>query len=302
MTHILIIGKNGQLGRHLCQQYHEMSSVPKATAPEITAWSRAECDVTDVDSLAEKIIAVAPDIIVNASAYTDTKQAEADEVTATLVNGDAPTAMARAAKQSGALFIHVSTDYVFDGQRRKPYLETDTINPLSAYGRSKAKGEQGIRSILDNDAVIIRTSWVFSAFGNNFLKTMLQLCQTRETLQVIVDQHGAPTFAGHLAHVVIKFIDQHQSGENVSGLYHYCDRPACSWFDFASAIIEEARNIGFPVKTADIQPISASEWPSPVVRPEYGVLNCDKISAQLGITPFPWQAGVRQALMALHTH
>lgn len=289
---VLLIGKNGQLG-------HDLFPVLGALG-EVTAVGRETLDLENPDAIRHLLQDIHPNIIVNAAAYTAVDRAESEPEKATSINGTAPTVMAEVAQKLQSALIHISTDYVFDGQKNTPYLEADPANPISVYGQSKLLGEQGIQQACDRH-VILRTAWVYGTKGkNNFVKTMLRLGVEREELSVVMDQVGCPTWTGDLAQAIAQCGFQlHANNPNqasVTGIYHYTNSGVTSWYDFAVAIFEEATLLGFPVTIQQVVPISSAEYPTPTARPAYSVLSGKKISALLGSPAPHWRQSLRRML------
>lgn len=287
---ILLMGKDGQLGEEL-----------QALLPAVgmvKAVGREELDLTQPDAIRHLIQAAEPNLIINAAAYTAVDKAESEPELAQAINGTAPTIMAAEAQALGATLIHVSTDYVFDGQKNTPYLESDPTSPLGAYGASKLAGEEGIRSQCDRH-LILRTAWVYGNGGKgNFVKTMLRLGQEREELRVVVDQVGSPTWTGDLGQAILQFIGALEGDRiaQIAGTYHVTNSGAISWYDFATAIFEEAAHLGFPLHIQRVIPITTAEYPTPAKRPAYSVLSQQKTAALLGSPQPHWQQGLRQLL------
>lgn len=273
---LLVFGRSGQLARELQRQ------------SEVTALGRAEADLSDPAACAAAIHAAAPRAVINAAAYTAVDRAETEEPLATRINAEAPAAMAQACAERAIPFLHVSTDYVFDGSGETAWREDDPVAPLNAYGRSKLAGERAVRAA-GGRHVILRTSWVFSAHGANFLKTMLRLGETRDSLSVVADQLGGPTPAADIAATLLSLTQALCDGQG-GGTYHYAGAPAVSWADFARAIFAAA---GRDVAVTDI-PTSA--YPTPARRPLNSRLDCAKLRADFGITPADWHAGLAAAL------
>ncbi|MEQ8541361.1 MAG: dTDP-4-dehydrorhamnose reductase [Coleofasciculus sp. D1-CHI-01] len=287
MTRILLTGIAGQLGSEL-----QHTLVPLG---EVMGVDRHKLDLTQPDKIRQVIGEVQPNLIVNAAAYTAVDKAETETELANAINGTAPTIMAEAAQELGATLIHVSTDYIFDGRKNTPYTEDDTPDPINAYGQSKLWGEEGVLKNCDR-ALILRTAWVYGAQGKgNFVKTMLRLGAEREELRVVVDQVGTPTWTWDLASAIAQFV-QHPID---SGIYHFTNSGAISWYDFAVAIFEEAQQMGFPLQVKQVVPITTAEYPTPAPRPAYSVLSTQKISAILGYHPPHWRTGLRQMLKQL---
>jgi dTDP-4-dehydrorhamnose reductase len=290
---ILLIGKNGQLG-------HELLPVLTALG-EVKAVGREALDLENSDAIRQIIRDVCPTTIINAAAYTAVDRAESDLERAIAINGTAPTVMAEVAQELGSALIHVSTDYVFDGKKNTPYLEEDSTQPVNAYGQSKLLGEQGVQQVCDRH-VILRTAWVYGKGGKgNFVKTMLRLGAEREELRVVVDQVGCPTWTGDLAQAIAQFAFQLRpdSITPATGIYHYTNSGAISWYDFAVAIFEEATLLGLPLKIQRVIPIFSAEYPTPTARPAYSVLSGKKTSAFLSSPAPHWRQSLRQMLKQL---
>lgn len=289
MSQILLIGGNGQVGQEL-----EQLLPPDQTLSVSRSQSRLQCDLAHLDQVREVIRQAQPRLIINAAAYTAVDRAETESELATTVNAIAPKIMAEEAQRLNAGLIHLSTDYVFDGQKNTPYLETDSTNPMSVYGQSKLLGEVGIAETCDRH-LILRTAWVYGTYGkSNFVKTMLRLGSDREQLRVVVDQVGSPTWAKQIAETIVELLPKFD--QTPSGIYHLTNSGVTSWYDFAIAIFEEAQALGWPLKIQDVVPISTAEYPTPAKRPAYSALACQKISGILGKHPPHWRQGLRQML------
>ena len=256
---ILVTGANGQLGR-------EMQRLSAVSPNNYTFTDVAELDVTDAGAVRQAVAQTRAEVIVNCAAYTDVERAEEDEPRADLLNHKAAGNLAAAAKATGATLFHVSTDYVFDGTAHTPYTEDGTPSPLGAYGRTKLAGE---RAVMASGCryLIFRTAWLYSEYGNNFLKTMLRLTSERETLRVVFDQVGTPTYAGDLALAIFSLIEAGRYAGN-EGVYHFTDEGVCSWYDFAVEIAAAAGH-----DTCRIIPCHTSEYPTKATRPAYSVLD-----------------------------
>jgi dTDP-4-dehydrorhamnose reductase len=285
MTRILLIGSNGQVGSELA-----------LLLPDSKTLARPLIDLTQPETLREPIREYQPEVIINAAAYTAVDRAESEPELAHAVNAIAPTVMAEEAQRLNATLIHLSTDYVFDGQKNTPYLETDPTNPMSAYGQSKLAGEIGVSKLCDR-SLILRTAWVYGTYGKgNFVKTMLKLGGDRDQLRVVVDQVGSPTWARHLADTIVELLQQDTVE---SGIYHVTNSGVTSWYDFAIAIFEEARALGWVLNVQDVTPITTADYPTPAKRPAYSALSGQKISGILGKHPPHWRQGLRQMLTHL---
>ncbi|MER3384654.1 dTDP-4-dehydrorhamnose reductase [Pectobacterium aroidearum] len=261
---VLLTGSNGQLGR--CFQ----DRLPADW--QVWATDTTELDITDYEKVLAAVTGFQPDAIVNAAAYTAVDKAESEPELAALVNKTGPENLARAAKEVGARLVHVSTDYVFDGNATVPYVETDKTNPLGVYGKTKLDGEIVVSHVLP-DAIIIRTAWVFSEYGNNFVKTMLRLAKDRDELGIVSDQRGCPTYAGDIAQAIIDLLKQNADG----GIYHYTGSDIVSWAEFAEAIFLIAKSKGILHQVPKINYITTEQYPTPAKRPLYSVLNLKRI-------------------------
>lgn len=273
---VLITGAEGQLGRGLIN-----------TAPaeaELHPVDITECDLTDPDAITALVKSVAPDLVINAAAYTAVDKAEDDEDTARAINAGAVAALAKA--HAGKL-VHVSTDFVFDGSSSRAYRPDDPRNPLSAYGRTKADGEDQLRE----QDILVRTAWVYTAGGANFVRTMLRLMAEKPALNVVADQIGAPTWAPGLAKTIWGLV-----AKDARGIFHHSDAGVASWYDFAVAIQEEALALGLLDKTIPITPIPTSAYPTPATRPAFSLLDCSKTRELLGDDYIHWRTNLRKML------
>jgi dTDP-4-dehydrorhamnose reductase len=278
---ILVIGRTGQVAGELQRR------CPKDW--RMTALGREEANLLDPQACARAVLDHDADVVINAAAYTEVDRAEEDEAAATVVNGDAPTAMAAAAARKGVPFLHISTDYVFDGSGDRPWHPDDATNPLGAYGRSKLAGEIGVRAA-GGPHIILRTSWVFSPRGKNFAKTMLRLAETRDTIRVVADQVGGPTPAGDIAAALLNMAHPLHSGKGESGTFHFSGAPDVSWADFARNIFRRAG------KNVEVVDITSAEYPTPAKRPANSRLNCDSLKLKHGIDRPDWQSGLDDVL------
>jgi len=257
MSKLVVIGKSGQLAWEIAR-----------LVPDAVCLGRDDIDITSAESIANKLDTLAPDAVINASAYTAVDKAESDKVNAYLLNQTAVANLANYCKENNAFFVHVSTDYVFNGEKGSPYTVDDTIAPQGMYGKTKAAGEAEVKSILPEHSAIIRTSWVYSAHGNNFVKTMLRLMAEKPQLGVIDDQIGSPTSAKGLAQACIEAATQQHAG-----VFHWSDEGVCSWYDFAVAIQQLGLEKGLLSQAVPINPIPSSAYPTPAKRPHYSVLD-----------------------------
>ncbi|RIV83522.1 dTDP-4-dehydrorhamnose reductase [Aurantiacibacter xanthus] len=279
---VLITGANGQLGRGLI-----------ATAPaeaDLHPVTRNDCDLADASAVAALVEQVAPDLVINAAAYTAVDKAESDEDTARAINARAVAALVAALR--GKL-VHVSTDFVFDGTASRAYRPDDSRNPISAYGRSKAEGEDHLR---DSD-LLVRTAWVYTAGGANFVRTMLRLMAEKPALSVVADQIGAPTWAPGLARTIWGLV-----AKDASGTFHHSDAGVASWYDFAVAIQEEALALGLLEEAIPITPIPTSAYPTPAARPAFSLLDCSKTRELLGDGHTHWRSNLRTLLKEEASH
>ena len=287
MTRILLLGKDGQLGWELQRSLAAIGSV--------TALGRSEADLSQPSTLAALVAKHAPQVIVNAAAYTAVDAAESDAHTAHSVNALAPAALAQCAASSGALLVHYSTDYVFSGDGQVPWIESDATAPLNVYGASKLAGEQAIQASACHH-LIFRTSWVYAARGGNFAKTMLRLAQERDTLSVVSDQHGAPTGADWLADMSAHAITQTLHTPSKSGLYHAAASGETSWHGYASFVVQEAHQLGYPIKASTLHPVGSMAFPNPAQRPSNSRLSTQTLRHAFGVQCPPWQHGVARML------
>ena len=272
---ILITGAEGQVGHELAIAVNPHRCI---------ALNRQQLDITDPAQIAAVFAEHPPDILINAAAYTQVDRAEHEAEGAFAINRDGAANLAYACRQARVPLLHISTDYVFDGSKQGAYRETDPIAPLGIYGESKAEGEAAVRATLEQH-LILRTSWVFSATGNNFVKTMLRLGKEREELGIVDDQHGCPTSARSIAAVLLQLADRHLQGDAIEwGTYHYCNRPATTWFGFAAEIFRLADGY----ENLKLKPISSSEYPTPARRPQNSVLDCTNLEACFGLEPVAW--------------
>ena len=278
----LVIGAEGQLGRAL-------QTVAPAGA-DVVAPAEAACDLTSSDHVNRWLEEVRPDVVFNAAAYTAVDAAESDAATAELINAVSVGRLAEAAMNYGARLVHVSTDFVFDGESGKPYAPDDKPNPLSVYGRTKLEGELAIARA-GAEALIVRTAWVYAERGKNFVHTMLRLMHEREEIKVVADQIGTPTYARNLAGVLWAL-----AWQSTTGIYHFTDNGEASWYDFAVAIQEEALAARILTKTAAIIPIATGDYSTPARRPRFSVMDISKTWATLGGTGQHWRQALRGML------
>lgn len=290
---ILLLGKNGQVGWEL-----QRSLAPLGELLALDSRSQDYCgDLSDLPGIAATVRRFAPEVIVNAAAYTAVDKAESESDMAHRVNAEAPAVLAREALQLNALLVHYSTDYVFAGDGNTPWQENDPVAPLSVYGASKLAGEQAIQAS-GCSHLIFRTSWVYGARGNNFAKTMLRLARERESLNVIDDQFGAPTGAELLADVTAHAIRTLQSNPELGGLYHLAATGETTWCRYARLVLEQAESAGISLKVSSemIGSISTQDYPTPAKRPGNSRLNTQKLQKAFALTLPEWQVGVARML------
>ena len=285
---ILVTGANGQLGR----EFQELSA--NYPSYHFLFLSREELPIDDARAIHNLFEKQQIHYCINCAAYTAVDKAESEKEKAFLINADAVGLLASECRKHNAKFIHISTDYVYDGSQRKPLKEDNAVAPLNVYGLSKLKGTQ--RALEENpEALIIRTSWVYSFYGHNFVKTMLRLLNEKESIKVINDQQGCPTYAADLAKVIMNFVEGTEKNEKYSGIVNYCNAGVTTWFDFAIAIREYINS------SCEVIPVSTSEYPTPAKRPQYSVLETSKIKAMLHIDIPSWKDSLYKCLDKLTT-
>ncbi|MEM1111966.1 MAG: dTDP-4-dehydrorhamnose reductase [Pseudomonadota bacterium] len=283
---VLVTGAGGQLGRELL-----------ACAPsnwQVVALTRDQLDISDAAAVSHSVSSHAPELVINAAAYTAVDRAEEEPELALRINADGPRYLAQSCREAGCRFIHISTDFVFDGSGHSPYTPDAPTAPLGRYGASKLAGEQAVQAAL-HDAVIVRTAWVYSRFGANFVKTMLRLMGERDSLGVVNDQIGSPTWAAGLA----RALWQAAKPTTGAGIYHWSDEGRCSWFDFAVAIQEEGAVLGLVPGACVIQPLSTQEYPTPASRPAYSVLSSERSQRDWQQPGAHWRSQLRAMLKDL---
>ncbi|HEV7263514.1 MAG TPA: dTDP-4-dehydrorhamnose reductase [Falsiroseomonas sp.] len=284
---VLVAGREGQVARAL---------LARLEGHQVTALEPPELDLTSPESIAAAMTAAAPELVVNAAAYTAVDRAEDQPELARAVNATGAGWLAEAAAARGAPFVHFSTDYVFDGLKGAPYVEGDAVNPLGAYGATKEEGERAVLAA-NPRSVVIRAAWVCSADGANFLKTMLRLAQEREELRIVADQHGAPTFAADLAEAVARMAPRllaAPAGDEAFGLFHLTGAPHTTWHGFTAEILDQAARRGHP--RPRLVPITTAEYPTKARRPADGRLDCTKIGRVHGIKPADWRVSLARCL------
>lgn len=283
---ILLLGQHGQVSQELRRSLNGQA--------ELTVLGREQLDLAQPGLIRQQVQRVRPDLIINAAAHTAVDQAESEPELAFAINATAPGILAEAAAELGVPLIHYSTDYVFDGRKSAPYQESDATNPLSVYGRSKLAGEQAIQAV-GGQHLILRTSWVYSQHGKNFLLTMQRLLQERDSLSVVADQIGAPTWAGSIAQTTAQLIAHWRAGQTGPwGVYHLTAQGETSWFGFASAIAAHLRSQGKNVAT--LQSIPSSAYPTPAQRPLNSRLDCSRLQQHWQVQLPTWQAALSECL------
>lgn len=280
MKSVLVTGANGQLGNEL-RLLSKRLPYKFVFTDIIQDGDTKTLDITDLEAVKKTVSENKVDVIVNCAAFTNVDAAEDNEATAELINAKAVENLAVAAKENNALLIHISTDYVFDGTSKTPYTEEDKCNPTGAYGRTKLHGEEAVKRV-GCKSIIIRTAWLYSEFGKNFVKTLLTLTSTKPAITVVNDQIGTPTYALDLAKVIVAFISM--DSDSLLGIYHFSNEGVCSWYDFAVKIAAFAGNT-----ECKINPCLSSEYPSKVKRPAYSVLDKSKIKKTLNVTIPAWE-------------
>jgi dTDP-4-dehydrorhamnose reductase len=286
IMNVLITGSRGQLGSVLVERYRERGD-------NVFGYDLPEIDITSSDSVAQSFAVADPDVVINCAAWTAVDAAEEQESAALTVNGEGPRVLAEACAQSGSWLVQVSTDYVFAGDATQPYAEDAPTDPQSAYGRTKLAGEIAVQQVLPEHHYIVRTAWLYGIAGSNFVKTMLNLERERETISVVDDQRGQPTFAGDLADQIIALVDARPA----AGIFHGTNTGEVSWFEFTQEIF---RRIGAdPVR---VLPVTTAEFPRPAPRPAYSVLGHQKWS-DVGMAPMrDWREALGEALLSLHSN
>jgi dTDP-4-dehydrorhamnose reductase len=289
---ILLTGADGQLGHALRQQ------VPAGI--ELIATSRRELDLADADACRTAVLSQRPDWVLNAGAYTAVDKAESETELALAVNGGAPRAFAEALLETGGRLLQLSTDFVFNGQQGSPYRPEQPRDPLGAYGRTKAAGEEAVQQLLaaSGQGVILRTSWVIGPVGKNFALTMLRLHREREQIGVVADQVGCPTCTASLAAACWRVIAAMDTSAGLPAVLHWSDAGAASWYDVAAAVGELGLELGLLERAAVVNPITTADYPTPAQRPSYSLLDCTASRKALDLPPTHWRQALRQLLEA----
>lgn len=292
---VLVFGKTGQVARSLATSLATSPAARQPALDSVELLDRGQADLAQPDSARRAVESRRPDIVINAAAYTAVDQAEREPDLAMTVNARAPAAMAEACARSGAWLVHYSTDYVFDGSAAEPYKEDDAVSPINVYGRTKLAGEEAVRDAHERH-LILRTSWVYSNFGKNFLNTMLRLAGERDTLRIVADQIGGPTWAGAIAEATGRIVQQlataQRDSDDLAGTYHMTCGGRASWYEFACRIFE----LSGQLERLRVEPIETHEFPTPAARPLFSVLSNDKLERTFGVRLDNWDDALRQCL------
>lgn len=283
---VMLIGANGQVSTELQRRL--------AGQVNLHVTGSATLDLTNPEAIREQVRALRPGLIINPAAHTAVDKAETEPELAFAINAHAPGVLAEEAARLNVPFVHYSTDYVFDGNKHSPYVETDPTGPLGVYGQSKLAGEQAVQAV-GGQHLILRTSWVYAAHGRNFLLTMQRLLQEKPELKVVADQFGAPTWAGAIAQSTVQLVERWQAGQAGDwGVYHLTNKGETSWFGFAQAIGEQLRAAGKPC--GKVLPIPSSDYPTPAKRPFNSRLDCSKLEQQWGVSQADWYHALLECL------
>lgn len=290
MMRVLVTGSHGQVGYCLTQQLNAMADV------EYLAVDRDQLDITNQNQVNSVVNEFKPNIIINAAAHTAVDKAEQEVELSYAINRDGAKYLAQAAHNVGAAILHISTDYVFAGDKHGEYVEADLTAPQGVYGESKLAGEIAVAQACPRH-IILRTAWVFGEHGNNFVKTMLRLAQTRDELGVVADQYGGPTYAGDIANALLTMAKAMVDGEFTAfGVYHFSGSPHVSWHDFSCTIFDKAREQGILNKPLQVNAITTEDYPTPAKRPVNSKLDCHKIEQVFGVTPSDWKAALNHLI------
>ncbi len=290
---LLVTGAAGQIGSEF--KKHPLLS----KTHQLITLNRGALDITQLDAVDAVLHHYQPDIVINSAAYTKVDHAEQEPEIAHAINAQGPANLAAVCKKLQIPLIHISTDYIFDGEKTLPYVEEDAADPQSVYGKTKWLGEVAIRECL-NTHIILRVSWVFGAQGHNFVKTMLRLGREKENLTIVDDQLGCPTAAKNIVDAIYKIVTKIAAEQINWGTYHFCNGPAVSWYQFAQAILTEAASYE-NLKVREITPIKTESYPTPAKRPPNSTLSCEKISCELGITPGLWTDTLTSVIQELYS-
>ena len=297
MKKILLTGVNGQVG-HALQK--------KLSNHQVFDLNRDQLDLSDKDAIRRVVQAIKPDLIINPAAYTAVDKAESEPELAYAINAIAPQVLAEEAAKLNAALIHFSTDYVYDGSKIENYVETDAVNPLSVYGKSKLAGELAINAV-GLPHLILRTSWVYGAYGKNFLKTIIRLASERESLRIVADQYGAPTSSESIADAVIELLNSWQPLElSQTGIYHFTNQGKTSWHGFSSEIVNEYNRLAaskslqmLKANVENIEPITTDDYPTPAARPANSTLSNQKLKQVFNVSLPSWEQGLQQVMQSL---
>lgn len=291
---VLVTGANGQLGYALQKTSRELSVENRL---ELIALTRAELDLAQSEKISGVLNRVQPDIVINAAAYTAVDKAESEPALAQIINAAAVKEMAIWCQQQNKILIQLSTDFVFDGKKSSPYVPDDETAPLCVYGKTKQQGELFALTECEK-SYVVRTGWVYGEYGANFFKTILRLAKERDSLGIVADQVGTPTYVIHLAQMLWQLVIQQPSQK----IWHFSDAGVASWYDFAMAIVEEAEVIGLLAQRPTIKPITTADYPTPAQRPEFSVLNKTDTWGNLNIAPVHWRAALIKMLGSYKKH
>lgn len=288
---ILLTGSQGQVGQAIIEK-------AKGLNIHLISCDRKILDITDIANIQNIVEAYNPTAIINTAAYTAVDKAESEPEKAFAVNSLGAENLAKISAEYNIFLLHLSTDYIFDGEKTLPYSESDPANPIGIYAKSKWAGEEAVRKYCKK-YIILRISWVFGEYGNNFVKTMLRLMKERESLQIVSDQTGCPTYTGDIAEVILKIITKSNLA-NLYGTYHYTNTPSTNWFEFAQAIYTEGLKFE-TLKTKKINPIKTTDYPTPAKRPKNSVLNTDLFQKTFKLSLQPWQNGLEKTLAKVYS-
>ncbi|MCH9637308.1 dTDP-4-dehydrorhamnose reductase [Rickettsiella endosymbiont of Litargus connexus] len=288
---ILLTGANGQVG-------NEIVNLAKNRNLKLYSFTRTQLNITNLEQIEYVLATIKPHYIINAAAYTAVDKAEKENKLAFSINSLGVENLAKIAQEYDIPLLHISTDYIFDGQKKNVYLEEDEAQPLSVYGKSKLSGENLLREIWHKH-IILRVSWVFGSYGNNFVKTILRLANERTELRIIADQKGAPTYAGDIAQTLLKIVKFLYSNQFEWGTYHYTGTPALSWYEFAKKIIDDAQQLNH-LMVKKVIPIATLDYPSIALRPANSELSCDRITRVFDIKPNNWFLGLKKVVKSYY--
>ena len=290
MKRVLVIGAKGMLGRDLMRILRSLGTADAHKGFEVVGWDIDEIDIRQEQDVLFKIERFRPDIVINLAAYTDVDGCEANREEAFRVNAEGMRHIAIAAKSCGAKAVYLSTDYIFDGKKKEPYLENDSPNPLNVYGQTKLKGEQYLQEQVE-DHLIIRTQWLYGRYGKNFVSSILHQAKEKQTLAIVDDQIGSPTYTVDLSEAILALI-QHNS----RGIFHAANQDVCTWYTFGQAILRSSR-----VEGVTLIPISSKALGRPAVRPSYSVLNTQKLEREIGLSLRHWSEALREYLWEINS-